>query len=89
MHTFKQGDRVVLARDVDRFPDFLATQGMTGTVDTVEIDGSIAVKMDSPLEGCEEWDNCVCWYDDEQRAAIDDDIVPLPAWWATLAPTVE
>jgi hypothetical protein len=63
LHTFKAGDRVRLARTVDRYPDFLAPQGMTGTVHTVEIDGSMAVQMDAPLEGAEDWDNCICWDD--------------------------
>jgi len=78
MHTFKVGDRVALARRVDRFPDFEAPAGLEGTVDAVEIDGSVAVKMDATINGCEEWDNCICWYDDEQRAAIEDDLELVP-----------
>ena len=77
LHAFKVGDRVKLLQNVDRFPDFLADEGMTGTVDTVEIDGSLAVKMDAAIAGCEEWDNCICWYDD-QRADISGDLALVP-----------
>jgi hypothetical protein len=63
LHTFKVGDRVRLTQTVDRYPDFVAPAGLAGTVDTVEVDGSLAVKMDQTLDGCEEWNNCICWYD--------------------------
>ena len=72
MHTFKVGDRVKLLQHVDRYPDFLADEGMTGTVDTVEIDGSIAVRMDKTIEGCEPWDNCICWYEDRIADIAED-----------------
>lgn len=76
LHTFKVGDRVRLLQAVDRFPDFIAPAGLLGTVDAVEIDGSLAVKMDATIAGCEEWNNCICWYDDG-IADIADDLAAL------------
>jgi hypothetical protein len=64
------GDRVRLTVDVDRYPHFLAKKGLTGIVlDTNASDWpkSIAVKMDEPLEGCEEWDNTILWSDEERE----------------------
>lgn len=54
------GTRVRLTRSIDRFPDFIADRGMTGTV--IESDAHMfAVRMDAVIEGAEEWDNAVCW----------------------------
>jgi hypothetical protein len=61
---------VRLTVDVERFPHFLAKKGLTGIVlDTNASDWpkSIAVKMDEPLEGCEEWDNTILWSDEERE----------------------
>jgi len=58
----KQGDRVTLVRDVERFPHFVAHKGMQGTVDLVDNDtGFLSVEMDDHIDGCEEWDNCIDW----------------------------
>lgn len=73
-HTFKVGDRVKLVRDVERFPDFIAPAGATGTVSGIEINGDIAVKMDAIITGCEEWNNEIHWYDD-YAADIDGDLM--------------
>lgn len=55
--------RVRLKRDVDRFPHFVAKSGLTGTL--VELTKTSAlVKMDEPLEGSEDWDNCIMWIND-------------------------
>ena len=55
-----EGARVRLTQAIDRFPDFIAPAGLTGTV--VESTAHMfAVRMDAPLEGAEEWDNEVCW----------------------------
>lgn len=56
------GTRVVLLRDVDRYPHFTAPKGSTGTVvDTGDPD-MYAVRIDGPaLPGAETWDNEVHW----------------------------
>lgn len=55
--------RVRLKRDVDRYPHFVAKAGLTGTL--VELTKEHAlVKMDAPLEGSEDWDNCIMWIND-------------------------
>ena len=64
MHTFAVGDRVALTRDVERFPDFIAPKGATGTVVMAERDGALAVRMDQAITGAEEWDNEIHWHDD-------------------------
>jgi hypothetical protein len=55
------GYRFVLRHDVDRFPDFIASEGTTGTVTDVESDGTIIVLMDQHIDGAEKWDNHVWW----------------------------
>ena len=61
--------RVRLTVDVERFPYFIAKKGMTGTVTQHDIGkhGSIYVKLDEPLEGCEEWNNELVWQDGERE----------------------
>lgn len=60
--TLANGTRVQLLRDVERFPHFIARKGMTGTiVDACE--DHIAVKMDTYIDGCEEWSNEIVWSD--------------------------
>ena len=57
----KIGDKVELARDVERYPQFIAKKGLQGTV--IKQDSEVfAVKMDKQLTGAEEWDNCIEWY---------------------------
>lgn len=57
---FGKGDRIRLARPVDRFPHFVAPEGATGTVTEVS-DTLVLVRMDETLQGAEEWDNHVAW----------------------------
>ena len=77
LHAFKVGDRVKLLRDVDRFPDFIAHKGATGTVCCVEINGDLAVTMDDHIDGAEEWDNDIGWYDVYSDDIVDDlELVP-------------
>lgn len=57
-----EGTRVRLKRDVDRYPHFVAPEGAEGTV-TKNWDDLIAVKLDEDLDGADEWDNEVQWYD--------------------------
>lgn len=69
------GYRFALRRDVDRFPNFVAKQGMTGTVTVAHEDGLITAKMDNHIPGAEEWRNELWW--DHGSAAFLDDTVPL------------
>ncbi len=58
------GERYRLSREVDRYPHFVAPQGAEGTV--VEgTEGCIALRMDTQIDGCAEWDNCIVWTVDE------------------------
>jgi hypothetical protein len=62
------GSRGRLRRNVDRFPHFVAQAGAAGTV-TEATDALVALRMDEPLPGAEEWDNEVCWTSDDIEAA--------------------
>jgi superfamily I DNA and RNA helicase len=75
MRTFKVGDKVVLARDVERFPSFIAKAGMTGTISRVEDNGDLAARMDETIAGCEEWNNEIHWWE-EFTADIRGDLAP-------------
>lgn len=69
------GWRVVLVRDVERFPHFIARKGMKGTV--VECSAKMArVRMDDHLEMYSEWNNEIHWYEDD-RADFALDVVSL------------
>lgn len=54
------GRRVVLRYDVDRYPDFIAPSGGTGTVVYADME-EIRVRMDQHMAGAEQWDNEVHW----------------------------
>ena len=69
--TLKVGDRVRLARDVERYPHFIAEAGRTGRITYVDAYNVCAV-MDLPLPGSEEWANEVCWSDADFFAFFDD-----------------
>ena len=75
------GRRVRLTAIVERFPHFRAEDGRTGEVVTVEPD-LIAVRMDEPLDGAEEWDNEIHWFTD--GIPLDPD-TNLPAYASVLA----
>lgn len=65
------GKRVRLRRDVERYPDFIAWQGMTGVVEELQPnDTCLAVAMDERIDGCEYWENKVLW--DNQKEFIKD-----------------
>lgn len=77
----QEGDRVRLRRDVERYPHFTVPEGQTGTVVEAS-DELIAVRLDEPVEGAEEWDNQLRWYpdmydDSDFREAFRQDIEPL------------
>lgn len=69
------GYRFMLRHDVDRFPDFVARQGMTGTVTEIQSDGSIGAKIDRQICGAEQWDNELWWY--EGPSEFLEDTTPL------------
>jgi hypothetical protein len=54
------GYRFKLLRDVDRFPNFRAQAGLTGTV-TFNDDSGIRARMDDHILGAEHWDNQIHW----------------------------
>lgn len=62
---YRVGKRVKLLRDVERFPQFIAKAGMTGTITETPLDDAYGwgVQMDDKLENCEEWGNQVLWFD--------------------------
>jgi hypothetical protein len=71
---WKVGDRVKLKVEIDRYPNFVAPKGAAGTV--AEITSThIHIKMDEPIRGCEEWDNCIMWGEGEFDVV---DGVPMP-----------
>ena len=59
------GTMVVLNQDIERFPDFMVSAGAVGVVDENE-DGIVSVKMNEPIPGCEEWDNCVLFTEEDE-----------------------
>jgi hypothetical protein len=59
------GYRFKLFRNVDRFPDFLAPAGLTGTITLID-DSGIWGKMDQPMPGAEQWDNQIHWQTPEE-----------------------
>jgi hypothetical protein len=56
----RDGDRVRLTHDVERYPHFIAPKGATGIV---REDGPdlFVVKLDQALAGAEEWENEIHW----------------------------
>lgn len=65
------GKRVKLKREVDRYPDFVAPEGMTGVIVMMEND-FIRVQMDQPVYGAEPWDNEVHWQWEDVSNFEDD-----------------
>lgn len=58
----KEGTRVRLTRDVERYPHFVAPEGAEGTITKSQVD-LVAVRLDERLDGAEEWDNEIQWFD--------------------------
>jgi len=56
------GKRVRLKHRVDRFPEFSVPVGATGTINEVS-DALVSVKLDVPVDGAEDFDNCLHFYD--------------------------
>lgn len=63
--------RVTLKRDIERFPHFIAPAGTTGTVNDINND-TIAMGMDTVIEGAAEWDNDLVWTDDQLDVIGDE-----------------
>lgn len=86
------GARIMLKAAVDRFPDFLAPSGATGTVNYINGDVSlIGVLMDVMLPGAEGWNNNIQFYDHDTReinmSAIGDFLESCDVLPAAPAPT--
>lgn len=60
-----------MKRDVDRYPDFVVPEGMTGVIMELWSD-FIRVKMDRPVKGAEPWDNELHWMYDLVASFMDD-----------------
>jgi hypothetical protein len=58
------GQRAKLGRIAERFPHFSMPGGAAGTVTEATPD-LIALTMDEPIPGAEEWDNAICWSGDD------------------------
>jgi hypothetical protein len=54
------GERLVLIRDVDRYPHFVAARGSRGTIAEVSPE-AVSLRLDEQLPGAEEWDNEIVW----------------------------
>lgn len=81
MKQIKVGGRVISKREIDRFPFFVLGKNKTGTIVESTIGENnrglmdrqlIAIKMDNPIEGCEEWDNQIEYYDESIDEFVDD-----------------
>ena len=65
----KVGDRVRLRRDVERFPHFIAREGLAGVIVPGD---AVWVSMTEHLPGAEEWGNSISWYDDDLAELAGD-----------------
>ena len=71
----REGYRFKLVRPVDRFSDFVAPAGLTGTVALVTPEGGLWAMMDQYVPGAEHWANQIHW---ETIAEFRQDSEPLP-----------
>jgi hypothetical protein len=70
------GTRARLKCEVWRYPHFKAAEGLTGTVTACEPE-MIALRMDEPLAGAEEWNNEIHWYPmNGDNALLDLEVLP-------------
>lgn len=64
----EEGQRYRLARDVERYPHFVAPEGTEVTV--VEVSGEeVRAQAHTELSGADEWDNEIHWYDDPEAGS--------------------
>jgi hypothetical protein len=52
----KEGDRVELTEDFERFPHFIAKKGLAGVITEVG-DLFVNIRLEEKVEGMEHWDN--------------------------------
>ena len=57
----REGYRFKLVRPVDRFADFVAPSGLTGTVAVITPEADVWATMDHRIPGAEHWDNQIHW----------------------------
>jgi len=72
------GYRFILRHDVDRFPDFIARSGISGTVAEVENDGTVIAVMEETIRGAEYYDNKVWWETGFLEDTLPLDSLPTP-----------
>ncbi len=65
MAKLQRGTRVRLISAVDRFPNFVAKAGLTGSVVEARA-GRLGVKLDKFLPGAEDWNNTIWWTEEEE-----------------------
>lgn len=65
------GQRVTLLDTVDRYPHARVKAGATGTIVRWSED-LVAVKLDQVVDGLEEWDNCLHWWEDTMEDLTND-----------------
>jgi hypothetical protein len=74
MPTLTVGARYRLAHDIERYPNFIAKTGLTGTL--ILTGAEVLLQMDEPLDGAEDWDNCIQWIPaDGDDAAADLEVI--------------
>lgn len=74
----KDGARVRLIGNAERYPHFIAPSGATGTVvDHGDPAITLAVRLDEPLPGAEEWGNEVHWLDGDGDPSGDVSTSPV------------
>ena len=66
------GSRYRLRQAVDRYPHFLAAAGATGVVSQAAAE-LVALRMDDPLKGSEEWDNEIHWTPEDGLTLVSGD----------------
>lgn len=60
------GQRVLAVCQIDRYPHFCESDGVTGVV-SISNDDLITVRFDHDVPNAAEWDNCVTYVEDEER----------------------
>lgn len=74
------GARARLRRGVDRFPHFCVEARAIGTV-TEASAWLVALRMDEPVIGAEQWDNELCWTaDDAPSESIGNEFAAAAAF---------
>lgn len=69
--------KIQLIRDVERYSDFIAKRGNTGTVLEYS-DKRVCAKMDKTIVGAEHWNNCIIW-EGIYRSEFFDEVLLYPS----------